>query len=95
MNLPETKHTPGPWIIETDLENSEHIIIVDSRTESYILAGPFNENHRADARLIAAAPELLEALQICSSLLNNTDLAFHPGNVQARLIISKAMGGGK
>lgn len=57
------KHTPGPWIAT---EHANHCIDVGSRNEcvasvglwSYGRPGPFEEN-RANARLIAAAPNLL------------------------------------
>jgi hypothetical protein len=55
----ETKHTPGPWIVKTYTPNHgcwNHWI--QSKH------GPSNTDEaEANARLIAAAPELLEALK--------------------------------
>lgn len=50
-----TKHTPGPWTVNANGINSPdgHIVFFD------VSGGP----HETDARLIAAAPELLEALE--------------------------------
>ena len=58
------KHTPGPWIIgRWDLMPQNHIRI--HTTDDLFIAelGEFADNREANARLIAAAPELLEALQ--------------------------------
>lgn len=51
-----TKHTPGPWTVTVNGINSPdgHIVFFD------VSGGP----HEADARLIAAAPALLEALKM-------------------------------
>lgn len=55
------KHTPGPWTVMGD-------VIVGQPT--YIVAGIYNlrasnseQEEQANAALIAAAPELLEALE--------------------------------
>ena len=53
----ETKHTPGPWIAERIMGN--YAIHSESgvfRNIALVPVGP------SDARLIAAAPELLEAV---------------------------------
>lgn len=59
----KAKHTPGPWIIEaTPRSIAEDYVI---RTEHSVVAAIlplYNEDETdANARLIAAAPELLEA----------------------------------
>lgn len=53
-----TKHTPGPWTVTTNGINTPdgHIVYFD-------VSGGL---HKTDARLIAAAPDLLEALQMLS-----------------------------
>ena len=56
-----TKHTPGPWVVkEYDdmLVTGQGGIIAGMRS-----AGRSMNVARANARLIAAAPDLLEALQ--------------------------------
>ena len=62
-----SKHTPGPWIYYADLPSQDpdwHIVTTENRLR--ILANvhiePGNQVDEANARLIAAAPELLEAL---------------------------------
>jgi hypothetical protein len=60
MTKPHSPHTPGPWRVN---EDAAGITVVDS--EGWIVAegiGGF-ENERGTARLIAAAPELYEALE--------------------------------
>lgn len=62
-----TKHTPAPWI--TDTENQFIFSEGKSETEPNIICrffGMTEENYpnsEANAKLIAAAPELLEALK--------------------------------
>ena len=59
------KHTPGPWSIKDDTVNA---IEPDVMAGEFYIAQCFGHSHHdealANARLIAAAPELLEALQI-------------------------------
>lgn len=86
-----TQHTPGPWSIEDDGDGYlvEGIIRVPSTYDEYT----------ADARLIAAAPELLAALvNIVEDLEARWDMndpTTNPGirdNVaRAKEVISKAV----
>jgi hypothetical protein len=94
------KHTPGPW---TELDNTGDIIIADRPGEGmFTIASLENQSPRGDekcanARLIAAAPELLEALKGVFA-----ELACHDGArpicwtcdavVAARAAIAKAEG---
>jgi len=57
----DTKHTPGPW----DLAQGENEITV--YTDATIATVPDSlESWEANARLIAAAPDLLAALELIS-----------------------------
>ena len=71
-----TTHTPGKWNVETWTRNngqSSEIVIVSNKTDAVASACPLwrpngtidqaREEEAANARLIAAAPELLEALK--------------------------------
>jgi hypothetical protein len=84
-----TQHTPGPWQFGTSSEGSfykrniagadgYHVALTSSRDDSEV---------DANARLIAAAPELLEALQT---------MLKHPDTMTAKLVaqvaIAKATG---
>lgn len=96
-----SKHAPGPWSI-----NETHCVIYD-RDEKYVgqafkiwLNNKERDEERAlaNARLIAAAPELLEALKVCSAELF-AQCADHPRAMllveEARAAIAKAEGGNK
>lgn len=95
-------HTPGPWRYEFDhpeLQCMAHIVAGDEgifSTSIATLYGPDDtrEGTEPDARLIAAAPDLLQALV---ALVN--ELPFHivdaGGLIQvqnARMAIAKATG---
>jgi len=55
----ETKFTKGPWSIEYDERERYGTVIVSNSTVADIC---YRVTSEANARLIAAAPELLEAL---------------------------------
>lgn len=95
----ETKHTLGPWHIDggkpRKLHFDEHTrfwIILDKDGYSPAIVPPWDavppiaaEEAKANARLIAAAPELLEALES----LTRADLGAYD---KARAAIAKAKG---
>jgi len=66
----KTTHTPGPWSLEYD-----YSLVMPYKRGNYIVtAGPIGPSEadrdelRANARLIAAAPELLETLNALTNL---------------------------
>lgn len=63
--MSNTKHTPGPWSIFRDGDNLiiETIPLNRFSAIAEITGGRGLEEDEANARLIAAAPELLEALE--------------------------------
>lgn len=76
------KHTPGPWEISDD--NSWECAVLTSK-ETHIIEVKNNDMSEtgfdemyANAKLIAAAPELLEALQIL--LKSHRQLTFQLNN---------------
>lgn len=82
--MSESKHTPGPWKWWTTHEGSHRInpeegglVIASCDTRN-----PFSYEQEANARLIAAAPDLLEALK---DLLDTSVWADAEGNVTIRL----------
>lgn len=96
-----TKHTPGPWVY---IGNGDIV----ARSEKYCggekdIASVFltrNDEDEANARLIAAAPDLLEALQfitqdVCERFDMNdpsTNLGMRMAVKEARAAIAKATG---
>jgi hypothetical protein len=73
-----TQHTPGPWmfctdsgglVVETAYPGSKQFLIAQVKTRY-----PAGDGlHHANARLIAAAPDLLEALKEARSSLEDVD----------------------
>ncbi len=55
-----SKHTPGPWSVWSDPEQKDQCQYIDAK--GMAVAHVFGINREANARLIAAAPDLLEAL---------------------------------
>lgn len=59
----EVAHTPGPWKAGSDHSERVHIESPDGRWICGIYDGPGTNAPDADARLIAAAPEMLAVLE--------------------------------
>lgn len=62
------QHTPGPWIYYADLPITDpnwHIVTTANkmRVVANIHIEPGNAMDKANARLVAAAPDMLEALK--------------------------------
>lgn len=62
INKGKQQHTPGPWRVNDINRNTvtSGMMIISKCTSTGLL---FTEEDKANARLIAAAPELLEALK--------------------------------
>jgi hypothetical protein len=96
------KHTPGPWFVEMspslgtegvrilwDVHSTDRVGIARSQSQEHLGNSGIHEGEcRANARLIAAAPDLLEALQAL-------DLSGHTPAVWdlAKRAMAKATGG--
>ena len=81
--MTHAKHTPGPWFIEhLDWAQKGHVFIsakdhgelaqVVWLMENDEIMGRNSPEKEANARLIAAAPTMLEALQDCREALRRT-----------------------
>lgn len=90
-----TKYTPGPWKANLDkaltqVEAADGLIVADITEDHPNLAEQY-----ANARLIAAAPEMLEALKV---MINHSDAqcnrcdVFHTARNTTLAAISKAEG---
>ena len=89
-----SKHTPGPWEIRRDRQGRAmciarvgympHAMIGfhDDRADDHIA----EETHEANARLIAAAPEMIEALK---DLVKSRDLKMGPSAVNLRYTLAR------
>jgi hypothetical protein len=82
--MTETQHTPGPWSVIDTIYRTFHIV----DHEGVFVA----DTDRCNARLIAAAPELLAALQAVADYWAGGDV---PADIDAamRAAIIKATGG--
>ena len=58
--MSDTAHTPGSWIVG---EESVQVLTADGRTSVVWEMGGSGRQREANARLIAAAPDLLAALK--------------------------------
>ena len=92
-----SKHTPGPWKVISEqtarevevfevAEVARLRVTPDRSGDTFAIAG----DAYADARLIAAAPELLEALQDLCDTLGECGMT-----EKARAAIAKATEGGQ
>ena len=90
--MKKTKHTPGPWVIKLKTDPLyEDGCIVESANDHEIrpdIGIRLCANEMDDLRLIAAAPDLLEALQraINRQGFSNQEL------IEARAAIARATG---
>jgi hypothetical protein len=92
-------HTPGPWKLDEHQNDAYHLVGArqDYSDESLIFRMDCNvasQETDANACLIAAAPELLEALHnLVSAVDGNGPVgSLHAANEAARAIIAKAGG---
>jgi hypothetical protein len=80
MDSVTTKYTKGPWRVEpstSEIINVDHGRLPFAIVSGHTLIGATYEND-ADAQLIAAAPDLLEALQICEGNISSLLASNHP-----------------
>ena len=84
-------HTPGPWTIQgssiNNVERRENIC------QWHVDIDKQPADHQANARLIAAAPDLLAALEYITSNSENmrdNHMAYPKGIAKARAAIEKA-----
>lgn len=92
-----SKHTQGPWVAvhKSQLENIDCLEIAEISDMRVIPARggwPANGTPETDARLIAAAPELLKALKACLPHVLKSDLPLGNEYIDAVAAIAKATG---
>ncbi len=89
----KTKHTPAPWEIKGSIKDGDFWINGESHNyDTVIVANPDFIVSEANARLISAAPALLECL-IMSLDYDMTEVEIAHWEQKARSAISKATGG--
>lgn len=93
----EFKGTPGPWVIDewsmTGINSeSKHVALVNYSHHG-LPNDVYGDEHEANANLIAAAPELLQALQLIVSYHDDGNEGLHREDLEmARKAIAKALG---
>lgn len=100
--MSNAKHTPGPWVARAGLSNWSITTAYGQRTFAIALINSERVEQEVNARLIAAAPELLEALKALMGHDDKIQVAIG-GNLRyvgafmdrARAAIAKAEGGAK
>ena len=82
-----SKHTPGPWTIRNNFIDAEIDIVAEFN--------PIIDGSQANAHLIAAAPEMLEALEKISISIEFYGQSLHEkleGFEELKTVIKKAKG---
>jgi len=92
-----TQHTPGPWHwdgnpCDYDPDQEAPWLVDSNNPYPPILGGTIKCQSEADARLIAAAPDLLEALNTWLNQYSAEEYEDCPEVVQTRAAIAKATG---
>ena len=96
-----SKHTPGPWVVgPVDDTVVTHLGADGVRREVAQIDGNYNEPDlwpvmEANARLIAAAPDVAEALKACLNYIESTESELGirlPCGDAGRVALAKAEG---
>jgi len=95
--MSETKHTPGPWVVVTDESAAQVKGYPCIYADGYTVVGTEGmfgdiETDFANAHLIAAAPDLLDALECLLSELDFTETYPFPSEKKCKAAIAKAKG---
>ena len=75
------KHTPGPWVLDSGI--SSNVVLIDSNATNGAIGEIVDCRNRADARLIAKSPEMLEALKDAYPYIADDALRERVGNLIA------------
>lgn len=102
--MSKPKHTPGPWALESWRDEHYSLIgdgkVLLGRLSQHLTDAPGFIDAKANATLIAAAPELLEALErILEHVPKYSASTFDPGTQTAFTLaaqtVAKAKGGAR
>lgn len=96
--MTNTSHTftPGPWINLGRVSSDDSRTLIGNKDKNISLVGcACSDEQEANARLIAAAPELLEALEVAQSIierLTRSTSDYSRQQIAIRAAIAKAKG---
>lgn len=87
--MAQFKSTPGPWRVSGNWVETDDVLIA-----KIINCKPGSGTHLANKQIIAAAPEMLEALIKCADALDEVSYQSWCGEIidEARAAIAKATG---
>lgn len=91
----KAQHTPGPWRIWRDMDSKEPVQIAGPSHDFVCQIAGENTQAPANARLIAAAPKMLEVLGMVERAFNVEQIDAMTAFVtmeKVRGIIAKALG---
>lgn len=93
--MSEHKHTPGPWILDYDKGSTRDILSLEHGGICMVrVAGRHSkETFDANALLIAAAPDLLAALECVLKHASFDGVTGQLAHTRARVAIAKATRG--
>jgi len=80
----EKQHTPGPWFYDESIATK---ILINAKHAAVAVVPYLDDEAKANARLLAAAPELFDALQALVSAVSEPALV-----AQAHAALRKAQG---
>ena len=93
MTTESVKHTPGPWKHVRATNNGSGGYIDSDDVQICEIAWQHDTAiDKANARLIAAAPDLLEALISVEEYVSSTEKDHHGPSLTAQAAIAKATG---
>jgi hypothetical protein len=89
-----TQHTPGPWKFGSKAKSNFYKRNIAGADGYHVAAVSSRDDHEVDAnaRLISAAPELLEALKVARHMIieDGTPIGWSVGRIDE--VIAKATG---
>ena len=88
-----SKHTPGPWRVVKDPTNLSLQVYGQTLALFECWRRSDEQTELANARLIAAAPDLLDALDYMLNVCHAIDAQGDEAHEKARAAIAKATGG--
>lgn len=81
------RHTPGPWFYD---DSMAYRIAINSERASVAVIPYLDREAKANARVIAAAPDLLAVLRIAETLLGSVAYIATQGDTDTVLITIRA-----
>lgn len=100
ISMTEATHTPGPWAVRQTVYRIPEVHAAIGRIaaiEMDVETPQYHDTMEANAKLIAAAPDLLAALKDCQRWMTAKAASYEHDAIEAAMnaAIVKAEGGGR